>query len=373
MNIVKLTKDLSNNYTCDIIRSKLFLLILYYLCLYYNINKSKEESSKILLTMRGPGEKNILNNNFYCIPDNIIVNDNPSSNIDKVVYLPNPINNITLIWNSQIDSCINMFKDLEDLLYVDLSSFDASSVTSMQNMFYGCNSLTSINFNKIKTPKLMVMPNMFNVCSSLISLNLNDFDTSSVINMGHLFNGCSSLKSLNIDKIDTSKVYYMDNMFKGCSSLTSLNLRNFNTSSVIKIDDMFIGCSSLISLNLKNFDTSLITSPNNIFNGCNSNLTICINKEQSENLFLHSSNIQIDCNEICDPIDLFNDECKMDDIQNNIRKEIQNKNLDDLIYKLINNEKEDLIIEDKNIKYEVTTTKNMKLILMKIRTYQLLN
>ena len=145
MKLIKMIKDLSNNYIYDIMQSKLFLLVLYYLCLHYNINKSKEEISKILLTMPGIGNNYILNDKFYYIPENIIVNDIPQNNNDNkvFVYLPNPINNITLIWNNQITNCGSMFRDLKDMLYIDFSSFDASSVTNMNAIFYGCSSLTS--------------------------------------------------------------------------------------------------------------------------------------------------------------------------------------------------------------------------------------
>ena len=44
----------------------------------------------------------------------------------------------------------------------------------------------------------------------------------------------------------------------------------------------------------------------------------------------------------------------------NIKNEILNGNLDELIYKLLNDEKEYLIIENNDIKYEITTTDNQK-------------
>ena len=44
----------------------------------------------------------------------------------------------------------------------------------------------------------------------------------------------------------------------------------------------------------------------------------------------------------------------------NIKNEILNGDLDELINKLINNDKENLIIENNNIKYEITTTDNQK-------------
>ena len=47
-----------------------------------------------------------------------------------------------------------------------------------------------------------------------------------------------------------------------------------------------------------------------------------------------------------------------DEMENNIRSEIKNKNLDDLIEQTLIDEKGNLIIEYDNIKFEVATTKN---------------
>ena len=332
-------KELSNNNIYDNIQSKISLLIYYYFQLLYFlillpiIQLSKEENSRILLTINGTGTQEILYNYYANDPYEVYVNNifHVSTNKKKVNNLIEPLNNITIIWNSQITDCNKMFVGLTKIIYIDLSSFDTSSVTDMNDMFLGCSSLTSINLNKLKTSKVTNMADMFNGCNSLISLNLNDFDTSSVTGMGHMFAECSSLQSLTINKIVTSKVEYMDNMFYGCSSLISLNLRNFDTSSVIDMNNMFYGCSSLVSLNLKKFIILSGTNTNNIFDNCNSDLTICINIEYSNNV-ISSKDFKIDCNEVCDPIDFYNKQCKMGDIQKYIRNELQNNNLDDLIY-----------------------------------------
>ena len=78
--------------------------------------------------------------------------------------------------------------------------------------------------------------------------------------------------------------------------------------------------------------------------------------------------INNECINKCSSIELFNNKCKLknnnikikDEIIMNIKNEILNANLDELIYKLINNDKEYLIIENNDIKYEITTTNNQK-------------
>lgn len=72
------------------------------------------------------------------------INDVKQINKGKMVEnLVNEINNITLIWKYQITNCNVMFKDLNNIIYIDLSEFDASSVTDMTEMFENCILLVS--------------------------------------------------------------------------------------------------------------------------------------------------------------------------------------------------------------------------------------
>ena len=48
-----------------------------------------------------------------------------------------------------------MFKDLENILKIDLSNFDASQITSMHEMFKGCSSLTSVILSNSNTYNLI--------------------------------------------------------------------------------------------------------------------------------------------------------------------------------------------------------------------------
>ena len=57
-------------------------------------------------------------------------------------------------------------------------------------------------------------------------------------------------------------------------------------------------------------------------------------------------------------IELFNNEHTSNDITKDIREEIENGNLDELIKQLIDNTKEELIIEGNCMKYEITTTQS---------------
>ena len=290
--------------------------ILAFIILLYIINLSKEETSKIILTINGPGDKKILSDDFSHIPNEIYINNSPHEvNNNNVYYLSEEINNITIIWNYEITNCYRMFYKLPSITYIDLSHFNTASVTDMSNMFGRCDivyednhyifnyysesSLISLNLNNFDTSKVTNMEGMFCACNSLISLNLNYFNTSLVTDMQGMFFACSSLKTLNLNNFNTSKVQNMNGMF-WASSLISLNLNNFNTSLVINFGSMFRECSSLISLNINNFDTSNTNNVVAMFDGINSNLIICINETKaSEILSQISSTFTKNCDNIC--------------------------------------------------------------------------
>ena len=60
--------------------------------------------------------------------------------------LENEKNIVTIKWSSSFKNCNVMFYGLTNIIEIDCSNFDSSSVTSMLKMFQGCTSLTSINF-----------------------------------------------------------------------------------------------------------------------------------------------------------------------------------------------------------------------------------
>ncbi len=50
-------------------------------------------------------------------------------------------NTIKMIWDSKLATCKEMFKDLKDIISIDLTNFDFSSVSDMEGFFEGCTSL----------------------------------------------------------------------------------------------------------------------------------------------------------------------------------------------------------------------------------------
>ena len=91
---------------------------------------------------------------------------------------------------------------------------------------------------------------------NIISIDFSNFDSSSLAIVALLCNDCSSLKEINFTNFNTAQVTAMNHMFSGCASLQYLNLSNFDTAQVTNMGNMFYGCSSLQYLNISHFDTA---------------------------------------------------------------------------------------------------------------------
>jgi len=145
---------------------------------YYGYSHSYE----ITIKVNGAGTQKILDRDGIYCPNSVTIDGN-SINIDE--------NNCTFIniddtlidkpikisWNAGFTSLHGLFNNLTNLIEVDLSNYDTSSVISMNSMFYECRSITSINLEKLNTSSLENIGLMFNCCSSLLKLNLSFFNT----------------------------------------------------------------------------------------------------------------------------------------------------------------------------------------------------
>ena len=177
-----------------------------------------------------------------------------------------------------------MFRDLSNLISLDVSNFDTSRVTNMEAMFAGMSNLTSLNLSNFDTSKVTRMNSMFEGVSRLTTLNLSNFDTSKVTDMEAMFGYMYGLTSLNISSFDTSQVTNMRDMFSNIRNLTSLNLSNFNTSKVTDMRAMFGYMYGLSSLNLTNFDTSKVTDMSDMFSNMFNLTTLDISNFDTSNV-----------------------------------------------------------------------------------------
>ena len=327
-----------------------------------NINVFESEI-KLLITGNN-ANNNLLSSTFEANPSQVLVNGVVETSCSKTCYLKKGVNNVTIKFEEQLESCKNLFNGLTNIKEIDLSKFDASKVKDMSYMFAGCSNLEKIYFGNIKTNLVENMESLFKNCTKLTSIDLSNFETVSVTNMANMFSDCQNVKHINISvqfktskvenfmrwlyhcyelvsidvsNFDTSKVKNMHQMFYVCSKIKYWNLSHFNTSNVEDMSwmfsyseklkyvdlsnfnishvnnfaEMFRGCTSLVYMNLKNF---INNNEDIIFRDATKNVPnsvkICLNDESTRNKFF-GQNKNSDCSDTC-----FKNNIKIDLLQN---------------------------------------------------------
>ena len=105
--------------------------------------------SEIHLVIKGSGPQNILSDIFIYEPSEVLVNGISQGNTrSKTCTLTGEENNVTLRFEEQLETCENMFYEIENIIKVDFTDFDSSKVTNMTSMFYNCSNLEKIIFFK---------------------------------------------------------------------------------------------------------------------------------------------------------------------------------------------------------------------------------
>ena len=299
------------------------------------------ENSEITIYFKVTGNDiYIINKEFYKDPSQIIVNGELRETCKKTCTFEETPNTVVIKFEDVLESTENMFKDMTDILEIDLTNFDFSKVESMASMFYnckylqkiifgnmdtssvknmnqlfdGCQTLTSIDLSKFKTSSVTNMRKLFSNCGSLKSIDLTSFNTQNVENIEDLFGGCQQLTSVDFSKFDSSKVKNMRGVFYNCYKLLFLDLSNFSTDSLNNIPYMFSGCKALIYLNIRPFKINSGVWTEAIFRSTPSYLKICLEDSSTKEL-LSSTGKTFDCSNTCFnkeinfKLDLVNHEC----------------------------------------------------------------
>ena len=246
--------------------SRFILKTILYIFLINSI--SNNFYSEIHLIISGKGIQEVINHEFIPAPSKIFVNGEIKAQNVRTCQLEEEINNITLGFQSQIESCTNMFHSLLNLIEIDFSGFDASKVINMSAMFHGCSNLEKVNLGNINTSLVKDMNLIFFGCSKLTSIDLSKIDTSSLEDMTKLFQQCTQLTSVDFSNFDTSKVTSIAWMFEGASNLEKVVFGNINTSSLEDMAGVFCNCFKLAEVDLWRFDTSKVTDMNHMFTNC---------------------------------------------------------------------------------------------------------
>ena len=129
-----------------------YISIFIFISLFSKTQLNLLKQSEIKLILKGRGDKQVLYSSFQYEPSEVIVNGNLKESCKKSCYLENENKNEVIIkFQTQINTCENMFRDLSNLIETDLSNFDASKVNNMAHLFCGCNKLKKIDFGDIDT------------------------------------------------------------------------------------------------------------------------------------------------------------------------------------------------------------------------------
>ena len=94
---------------------------------------------------------NILNAGFNTDPSNVIVNGVSKYTCKKSYQFSRGYSTVIIKFNSQLNSCLNMFNGISQIIEIDLSQFDASKVITMENMFMDCQNLEKVTFGNVVT------------------------------------------------------------------------------------------------------------------------------------------------------------------------------------------------------------------------------
>ena len=94
--------------------------------------------SEISIKINGTGNQSLISNDNLC-PDEIYINETKIGENECVVELTNPLIVVRMLWFKKLTTCQRMFEYIGNIIWIDLSKFDSSLITSTHRMFYGCN------------------------------------------------------------------------------------------------------------------------------------------------------------------------------------------------------------------------------------------
>ncbi|MDQ8304493.1 BspA family leucine-rich repeat surface protein [Enterococcus faecium] len=156
------------------------------------------------------------------------------------------------------------FENNKNIVEVNLSGLEGTSIQSLDNMFNGCSNLIKVTLDGMNTQNVTNFKSMFYECQKLSEVNISQLNTQNVTDMSYLFYNCFKLSNINLSNWDTTKVTSMSRMFFNCP-IESLDIRNFHTPVLKNTNRMFNGCSKLRIIRMDNFDMSKHTDSGAMF------------------------------------------------------------------------------------------------------------
>ena len=107
-----------------------------------------------------------------------------------------------------------MFKDVFDVVSIDMHSEKNLEIKSMISAFEDCQSLYEITIKGFDTSKVTSMKKLF-YRTSISQIDISDLSTKSVTDMSYMF-ASTDISKIDVSTMDTSKVETMESMFQFC-------------------------------------------------------------------------------------------------------------------------------------------------------------
>ena len=112
----------------------------------------------------------------------------------------------------------NMFKNIKDLISIEMKSEKNCQITSMVSTFENCNQLNEFKIDGFYVEQVKSTNKMF-YNTSLSIFKFSSFNTKNLEDMSYMF-AYSSIKDFSLNIFNTIKVTNMSNLFKNCTYMT---------------------------------------------------------------------------------------------------------------------------------------------------------
>ena len=159
----------------------------------------------------------------------------------------------------------NMFKNLNNLLSVNMISDKNVKITSMISSFENCNSLETLIIKGFDTTNVKSMHKfLYESYGEKIDFTKIEIDTKNVEDMSYMLSN-TRIENLDLKNINTENVYNMSHMFYRSFSLYNLDVSKFNTNKEKDMTYLFSECESFIGLDVSNFKTNSVIKMSGMF------------------------------------------------------------------------------------------------------------
>lgn len=156
-------------------------------------------------------------------------------------------------WDVSNVTDLTYFAQNSGLSSISVPDWDTSSCTIALGFIYGCNSLVSANLQNWDLSLCLNASFFAYSCGALTSLNVSNWNTSGVQNLSYFISLSNNLTSIDVTGWDTSNVTNLQRFARNCTSLVTFDTSNWDTLNVTNCDSMCSGCTSLTT----NFDNTL--------------------------------------------------------------------------------------------------------------------